>query len=186
MPATTGPHVCAPEPVCHTFEKYYFACAPGPECHTIEKYSVARAPWPAGHTYEKYAWACAPGPGRYVIQATNIIVPGPTLLLLGQIRNLQVAPVGGLDEFYLQVHALSWSESDSVKGSVRLLPGTTAHTADQPALFRRPSSMSPPPALCSRLGRSKRIVFFVYPLPAGTFAFPMLVEVGSGAGGALR
>ena len=41
-----------------------------------------------------------------------------TLLLLGQIRNLQVAPVGGLDEFYLQAHALSWTESDSVKGSV--------------------------------------------------------------------
>jgi hypothetical protein len=122
-----------------------------------------------------------PRPGRYVIQATNIIVPGPTLLLLGQIRNLQVAPVGGLDEFYLQVHALSWSESDSVKGSVRLLPGTTAHTADQPALFRRPSSMSPPPALCSRLGRSKRIVFFVYPLPAGTFSFPNAGRsVGSG------
>ena len=41
-----------------------------------------------------------------------------TLLLLGQIRNLQVAPVGGLDEFYLKAHALSWTESDSVKGSV--------------------------------------------------------------------
>ena len=41
-----------------------------------------------------------------------------TLLLLGQIRNLQVAPVGGLDEFYLHAHALSWTESDSVKGSV--------------------------------------------------------------------
>ena len=40
------------------------------------------------------------------------------LLLLGQIRNLQVAPVGGLDEFYLHAHALSWTESDSVKGSV--------------------------------------------------------------------
>ena len=41
-----------------------------------------------------------------------------TLLHLGQIRNLQVAPVGGLDEFYLHAHALSWTESDSVKGSV--------------------------------------------------------------------
>ncbi len=41
-----------------------------------------------------------------------------TLLLLGQFRNLQVAPVGGLDEFYLQAHALSWIESDSMKGSV--------------------------------------------------------------------
>ena len=40
------------------------------------------------------------------------------LVHLGQIRNLQVAPVGGVDEFYLKAHALSWTESDSVKGSV--------------------------------------------------------------------
>ncbi len=40
------------------------------------------------------------------------------ILLLGQIRNLQVAPVCSLDEFYLKAHVLSWCEADSVKGSV--------------------------------------------------------------------
>ena len=61
-----------------------------------------------------------PAPGPMSIGACTGACMGVYIhiLLLGQIRSLQVAPVGSLDEFYLAAHALSWSEADSVKGSV--------------------------------------------------------------------